>query len=331
MSSDGLPNSPRELVLAAIWGTLAFAAGFEAIAALVHGEWVPAVASFLLFLALMAIIYVLLFGAPMIQQWVRINPNWLPAACITLLLVVALSPYVEQRRWPFLGSFAPQSPVVIHDPPSTEDVVNATATIKAERDAITQERDAARQQLRGQTSSLQASLNDMTRQRDEALRRVPSSQSSNSISSNQASEPITWQKELTSWTSGDQSGLLFLGFGVRGKANVAAELTNAYVASEVTGEKKTLQISLAPGPQLAPISDINQIPPDAPIELWAAFTPPIHASDLLAQWGRFRFHAEYSGVSYDSIFDEAYMTKFLLQFPNSNIGPHVTKKSPHAD
>ena len=143
----------------------------------------------------------------------------------------------------------------------------------------------------------------------------------------ESERPVLWYPDLGVWTGGDQTGPQFLGLAFRGKANDLVEIIEASVISEITGEKKILQVSLAPGPQLAPISELNQIPKDAPVELWAIFTPPLRATDMLSQWGKFRFHVDYQGGTYDKVFDQKYMTSFLGQFPGSNIGPHITKKA----
>jgi len=140
------------------------------------------------------------------------------------------------------------------------------------------------------------------------------------------SEPINWENIINPWTTGDAQGTLFLGIGMMGLSHTLVDLTNSYIVSELTGERISLQISTAPGPQLAQLSEINQIPPRVRIELWAKLDPPLHGADLLAHWGRFRFRAEYSGVTHEQVFDEDYMRNFLSAFPAANIGPHITKK-----
>jgi len=175
--------------------------------------------------------------------------------------------------------------------------------------------------LNSKISQLQAALADMTRQRDSALIQKPSRPLP---LPSPISGPITWSPDLTAWNTGDNEGPLLLGIGVRGITSGFADLKDAYIISDVTGEKKTLEVSTAPGPQLSPISQINQIPPGAPVELWAAFKPPgIRPNDLLTQWHTFHFHAEYSGIVYDRVFD---VTALANQFPN--MGPHITKKVP---
>jgi hypothetical protein len=175
--------------------------------------------------------------------------------------------------------------------------------------------------LKAKISELRAALEDMTRQRNEALRQSPRQ---SLPPSNPDSGPITWQDGLSAWSTGDQEGPLFLGVVLRGTSSDFVDLKDAYFISEMTGEKKTLQIGIGPGPKLAAIAEINQIPPGAPIELWATFDPPLRPLDFSTKWARFRFHAEYSGTIYDRFFDGAAMARTM----SPNVGPHVTKKVP---
>jgi hypothetical protein len=104
------------------------------------------------------------------------------------------------------------------------------------------------------------------------------------------------------------------------------ELTGAYIVSTITGEKKDLQVGIGPGPKLAAISNINQLPPNALLELWGAFKPPgITFTDFETQWGAFHFHAEYAGIKFDKNFDREFVGNWLSQFPG--MGPHVTTKT----
>jgi hypothetical protein len=70
-----------------------------------------------------------------------------------LLLAIILSPFIEEKRWPMSAWF--QTPTVIHDPPTAEDIEKAIAPTRAERDsavaglaAVTKERDDAQAALR---------------------------------------------------------------------------------------------------------------------------------------------------------------------------------------
>jgi hypothetical protein len=111
--------------------------------------------------------------------------------------------------------------------------------------------------------------------------------------------------------------------------NIPVKLTDAYVISEITGENKILEVQIAPGMKLAPISDINEVPPGAWLQLWATFpSPGISPTDFLEHWGRFLFHAEYAGIKYDKVFSRETVENILRrQFPEE-VGPHVTTKEP---
>jgi hypothetical protein len=133
---EGLPKTPKEWLLAAIWGIFAFAAGFESVVSLVHGEWGPSAAAFVLFLALAGVALMLTFSDRLRQWALGISPNWIVGACMTLLLIIALSPYVEEKRWPFSAWFpAPATSEQIAaelarklpTPPSGNDIAEAVA------------------------------------------------------------------------------------------------------------------------------------------------------------------------------------------------------------
>jgi hypothetical protein len=89
------PKTWKEAIPLIVWGVLIFAAGFEGIAALVHAEWLSSLASFVLMVGLMAVLF---HG----KTWIAsINPNWLVGAVIVALVVITFSPFVEQQKWQF--------------------------------------------------------------------------------------------------------------------------------------------------------------------------------------------------------------------------------------
>src|ERR1700730_3467 len=93
------PKTWKEAIPLILWGTLIFAAGFEGIATLVHGEWLSSLASFIIMVGLMAVLIHW-------KQWLAsIDPNWLVGAVIVALIVITFSPFVEQQRWPFASLF----------------------------------------------------------------------------------------------------------------------------------------------------------------------------------------------------------------------------------
>jgi hypothetical protein len=141
--------------------------------------------------------------------------------------------------------------------------------------------------------------------------------------------PIQWGDNFSFWSSQDA----VLGFSVWGpNVNpIPVQLNDAYIISDMTGERITLQVALRPGDvsTLKPISDINAIPTKAILSLWATFRlPGLSPSEFLEHWGGFRLHVEYSGIKPD---DKVYSRELVQgiaqgQFPQ--LGPHVTPKTP---
>jgi hypothetical protein len=137
MSTDMPPKNWKDAIPNTTWGALVFTCFFVFIEKLVEQNYGQALAALILGLAIMAV-------ALHSKTWLeRTNPNWIFAAFTLLVAAIVLSPLIEQRRWPFFESNAPQSPVVIHDPPSAEDIAKATATISNQLNIVTQQRDSA--------------------------------------------------------------------------------------------------------------------------------------------------------------------------------------------
>jgi hypothetical protein len=155
------PKTWREALPLLVWGVVIFASGFEGVASLLHGEWLQA------FLGLGG-----MFGlTAMLIHWTRIRDNfsdvrWLMAAIMVALTVAALSPYVEQHRWPFSA--------VIHDPPTAQEIAKATAPVQAELDRS------------------QSNLITMTKSRDELQYQIDAlrqQKSSNATAAGSSSQP----------------------------------------------------------------------------------------------------------------------------------------------
>jgi hypothetical protein len=91
------PRSWKEALPLMVWGILIFAAGFEGIAALVHGEWLPCFFSFAIMLVLTA----------MLLHWKawldRVSPNWVAGAAVALIIAIAVWPAVRQGAWPVVS------------------------------------------------------------------------------------------------------------------------------------------------------------------------------------------------------------------------------------
>jgi hypothetical protein len=115
---DAIPKTPKEWLVAAIWGIFAVAAGGQFINSAVHGELWPAIYSLAIFLVLCVIIVAVIFSEQ-VRQWIgRLSPNWFAGAIATSLIIVALSPYVQEKHWPF-SDWLPTKP------PSADEIANA--------------------------------------------------------------------------------------------------------------------------------------------------------------------------------------------------------------
>jgi hypothetical protein len=68
------------------------------------------------------------------QRLMTVSPNWVAAVFVVFLAAIILSPFVEEKRWPLSAWFQP-SPVVVHDPPSADDIAKATAPVQADLQA----------------------------------------------------------------------------------------------------------------------------------------------------------------------------------------------------
>jgi hypothetical protein len=180
--------------------------------------------------------------------------------------------------------------------------------------------------------SAKSQVADLQQQLDRAnaeIRSLRTQQQVSPATSTGSGAPISWNNSFSVSQTTDAKGellLLAIIFSGTNTGPTPMQLNDAYIVSELTGAREPLQVSMAPG-QLAAITEINQIPPNAPIELWAPLKPGLRAAEFLAQWGRLRFHAEYGGIKYDKVFDENTVTDYLRRFPFAHIGPHITRKS----
>lgn len=96
MSEGGaLPRTWKEAIPYVVWVVIILGFGLEFVAAIVHFEWLRASVSFAGLLITMTI-------ALHWRHWTRrTNPNFVYPALLVLLFGLILSPFIEQRRWPF--------------------------------------------------------------------------------------------------------------------------------------------------------------------------------------------------------------------------------------
>ena len=106
-------------MLSFVWTVLVLGFGLEATAAFVRGEWWQFAISLAGAVALIALI----LHWKRIRAWPgKVYGGWLAASCVLLIVVLALSPFVEEKRWPFSAWFPPAqrhdaAPVATVSPP----------------------------------------------------------------------------------------------------------------------------------------------------------------------------------------------------------------------
>jgi hypothetical protein len=103
------------------------------------------------------------------------------------------------------------------------------------------------------------------------------------------------------------------------------QLKDAYIVSGITGEAKRLMIYLGPNEKVL-LTEIYPIPPGANIQLGVDLNPSLSIKDFVDKWGKLYFKSEYAGIKYEKLYDEDYIVPLLRTFPNSQLGPRVTKK-----
>src|SRR5260370_40537397 len=92
------PKTFRDAMPLAVWGILAFAAGLEGVVSVLDAAWTRSVLAFILCAALTMVAV----RWEAMTEWTRqIRPVWLIVVAVMLLLLIALSPFVERKRWPF--------------------------------------------------------------------------------------------------------------------------------------------------------------------------------------------------------------------------------------
>jgi len=96
MSESSTPKSLWEAISSHIvWGALVFTCFLVFIEKVLDRDYGTALVAVLLGLGIAAVAY-------HSKTWLeRTNPNWAYAAALALVLALILSPFVEEKRWPF--------------------------------------------------------------------------------------------------------------------------------------------------------------------------------------------------------------------------------------
>jgi hypothetical protein len=155
----------------------------------------------------------------------------------------------------------------------------------------------------------------------------------------QVDPPISWDYRifLSSWSGGQEKEnspyiwILRISGRVSGSASV--QMKGAYIESELTGERRSLNISTRPGyltAETLPVNEVNPIPPSAQIWLMTEWKPPISATEFYREWGKLTLHIEYADVVINKDYSEEQVKSIMAQdLPGADLllgTPRVTKK-----
>lgn len=245
--------------------------------------------------------------APSISNAARDARVWILILLIFFLYGVA--PDIYQRATSLGGVIQSQSSFTQKQ--VDDKIASATSAIKDQLNVVTRELEDARHQL-------------------EVIKRNPAAPVPLPPPPNTTDDHalIQWDRRLNWGQSGDASGTVFpfLTFSGHNRFK-AVQLTNAYIQSGITGEKRQLLIDAGYDGRFPP-SDSNPIPPEAPINLVAVFNPPLRIRDFVDKWRKIEFVAEYEDTKFSMMLGEDQILPMLRNFPDSGLGPRATKKSP---
>jgi hypothetical protein len=235
--------------------------------------------------------------------------RWLVAASMVGLIVVALSPYVKQHRWPFSFSATDSGSVVTHDPSSAGDIAKTTAPIRSQLDDVTRQRNVARQELE-----------DTKRQLDPVRLAVPHTPERGN------QEPITWNPEFMLVALGAGPNALITAIIFRGISSSTVQMKDAYVISELAGHKQQLAANIPYGGGVVLLDHIEPVPPGATLDSIIEWKPGLSIGDFLDQWGRMHFTAAYDNTTYEKLFDGDSIRQKIIREIQDAGGPRVTKR-----
>jgi hypothetical protein len=169
-------------------------------------------------------------------------------------------------------------------------------------------------------------FSDLTAHPPASVPREDRSASQSSSPGPSRQEPITWGQVLLQGGGGSLIG----GISIYGETVSPIEIADAYIVSDLTGEKRSLVVVMSHGQdtEFVSIDKINTLPAGAPIELRARFSPGLSVGDFLSQWGKLAVKIVYNDGGYSKSIDEGYMRQQItMLIPGAELGPRVTKKA----
>jgi hypothetical protein len=137
--------------------------------------------------------------------------------------------------------------------------------------------------------------------------------------------PVTWGKLGFGYAGGAEPTFIDIEIGATITDPLPVKLRDAYIVSGTTGEHLPMMLSAGKDGEILP-RDANPIPSGVHFFLTAKLKPPLSAPQVLSQWGKVYFSAEYGDQKYEATFDETYMMNKLSSFAGSPLAPHITKR-----
>jgi hypothetical protein len=322
-----IPASWTEAWPIILWGMLALAFAFviaDSLTAIIADPLARAVAGFVALLGLTA---VLIYRSWLWQKLSNPSPGLIIAVLCSLLWVLATSPFVEQKRWPFQGWFNQTDNMGPEKQKTT--LIDWLKRAQKERDNATAERNSAQigwSADRKAMASIQKEVNDLTAKLDDAEQKLAHRLPTLSpVTPQSITDPIRWGQLGFGFQGGPEP--MFMDIEVLAEITGAlpVEIKDAYIISGTTGEKLPMMLDAGKEGKIFP-RDANPIPNEMSLYLFATLSPPLTGLQLLSKWGKVLFYAEYDGKKYEKTFDEEYMRNQLSRYPGSGLGPRITKR-----
>lgn len=275
--------------------------------------------------AILGSVFIIVAAVGFLALFIRLKEYRL-TAIHALIAVIALL-VVASASLVYLLWTKPKE-VIVHNPPTAEDIAKATAPLIAERDTAIKERDTANQKLAEATRNLRAA------QEDAASPQQPSPPIGAEIS--WAARPFVlnfFRQPNGKAISIDPSSIGILDLRATTQGSSAVQLKNGYIISGLTGERRPLRVSTRAGyldAETYALNEVNPIPPGVQIALYAEWTPPLPVSDFFRQWGKMTIHVDYDDTFWEKTLDENKVRDIIVQdIPNADLVlpvPRVTKK-----
>jgi hypothetical protein len=301
--SDPVPKNWVDAVPAVLFGFYGLGFALEAVAAMNRGEInvfiLDSIACVVLTaIAVMWVKYRKWLPAKLVSTTTLVvtDARWLVGAAAVLLIASALSPYAQQRHFPFIGEST-----------SPTDVANVTAPLQSRLEEVTRERDAARAEAAQMKQQLAA-----TAQRPAQ----PPPQSTQG--------PINWQADFQLVATGGGPEAQINSVLFQGTSTTSVEFKEAYAISGITGHRQDL-VANVQYRGYYPVTKID-IPPDAPVWLELMWKPPLSIRDFIDQWGKFRITFVYNNIKYEKEYSEEYIRRWVHANIPGSFGPRVTPR-----